>query len=60
MRGISGNKGVRALDVNGGVAVEVQHEHATIIPGCAGGHPRLSREDVENLFDINNLEKLHR
>jgi hypothetical protein len=40
MRGISGNKGVRAL-FSGGVAVDEQHEHATIIPGYAGGHPRL-------------------
>jgi hypothetical protein len=37
-------------------AVDVQHEHATIIPGYAGGSPK----DVENLFGINNLEKLHR
>ena len=54
------NKGVRALDFNGVVATDVQHKHASIIPGYAGGHPRLTPSETENLFDINSLDRLHR
>jgi Protein of unknown function (DUF1329) len=54
------NKGVRALDFNGVVATDVQNKHATIIPGYAGGHPRLTPSDTERLFDINSLDHLHR
>lgn len=54
------NKGVRAMDFNGVVGVDVQHLHASVIPGYAGGHPKLTTGEVAELFDINSLERLHR
>jgi hypothetical protein len=59
-RFVRDNKGVRALDFNGVVAVDVQNRHATIIPGYAGGHPVLSPADTDRLFDLSKLEQLHR
>jgi hypothetical protein len=54
------NKGIRALDFNGVVATDVQNKHATIIPGYAGGHPRLSPAETDRLLDLSKLEQLHR
>jgi len=54
------NAGTYALDFAGVTGFNVQTDHATVIPGYAGGHPRLSLKDTESLFDISNLENLHR